>query len=137
MAADATLLLHKDSISSAKIHTLSRRVSSVMDRSCFIYKMIAEENDCIRVNNLSWCFYSTPCNFRGPPEKGVRGDVTLKTDKSYCILKQAKHNTSTPATQNFHRSTANSFYLHGLQSTKTPTLPFLQSGFTITHRRVC
>lgn len=79
MAADATLLLHKDSISSAKIHTLSRRVSSVMDRSCFISKRIVEEYDCIRVNNLSWCFYSIPCNVRGPPEKGVRGDVTLIT----------------------------------------------------------
>lgn len=36
MAADATLLLHKDSISSARIHTLSCGVSPVMDQSCFI-----------------------------------------------------------------------------------------------------
>lgn len=98
MAADATLLLHKDSISSARIHTLSRRVSPIMDQSCFYlwFERIVEANDYIRVNlgNLS----TATVQRQGPLRRACVCvcvyDATLKTDKP--ILKQDKHNTSSP-----------------------------------------
>lgn len=71
--------------------------------------------------------YTVQC--QGPPEKGVRGDVTLKTDKTYCILKQGKHNTSTPAIENFHGSTARTYFIYtDYNRQRPPPPPFCSQG---------
>lgn len=74
----------------------------------------------------TWAIYLLETVQRqGPPEKGVCVcGVTLKTDKP--ILKQGKHNISSPAIENIHGSTARVHFIHRYYNQQRP--PFCSQG---------